>query len=214
MYPTPTETHDHEKYAAHHNHHHAHVPNPVSSAPGLNSPAGSVPTYAPPYIYTVQSNSVPAVPARGNWSTSLCHCCDDPENCMITFFCPCITFGQIAEIVSQGSTPCASGGVCYCILLSTTANACLYSCSYRSKMRAQYDLEETPCVDCLVHFCCATCALCQEYRELKNRGFDMGIAVNTEFVPPSTSSFLPLEHDPNSEGVQRPSVIVQTAYLG
>ncbi|TQE05286.1 hypothetical protein C1H46_009061 [Malus baccata] len=169
MYPTPTETHDHEKYAADHNHHHAHVPNPVSSAPGLNSPAGSVPTYAPPYIYTVQSNSVPAVPARGNWSTSLCHCC------MITFFCPCITFGQIAEIVSQGSTPCASGGVCYCILLSTTANACLYSCSYRSKMRAQYDLEETPCVDCLVHFCCATCALCQEYRELKHRGFDMGI---------------------------------------
>jgi hypothetical protein len=42
-------------------------------------------------------------------------------------------------------------------------------------------LEEAPCVDCLVHFCCETCALSQEYRELKNRGFDMGIG--TMFIP-------------------------------
>lgn len=31
------------------------------------------------------------------------------------------------------------------------------------------------CVDCLVHFCCEACALGQEYRELKNLGFDIGI---------------------------------------
>jgi len=42
-------------------------------------------------------------------------------------------------------------------------------------MRAQYDLPEAPCMDCLVHFCCEACALCQEYRELKNRGFDLSI---------------------------------------
>jgi len=30
-------------------------------------------------------------------------------------------------------------------------------------------------MDCLVHFCCETCALCQEYRELKNRGYDLSI---------------------------------------
>ncbi|CAN6554960.1 unnamed protein product [Malus baccata var. baccata] len=65
--------------------------------------------------------------------------------------------------------------LCYYILISTTANACLYSCSYCSRMRAQYNLEETPYVHCLVHFCCTTCALCQKYRELKSCGFDMGI---------------------------------------
>ncbi|XP_034604736.1 cell number regulator 9-like [Setaria viridis] len=27
--------------------------------------------------------------------------------------------------------------------------------------------------DCCVHFCCESCALCQEYRELKARCFDM-----------------------------------------
>lgn len=36
------------------------------------------------------------------WSTGLCHCCDDPANCLITCFCPCVTFGQIAEIVNKG----------------------------------------------------------------------------------------------------------------
>jgi hypothetical protein len=50
---------------------------------------------------------------------------------------------------------------------------CLYSCLYRSRLRAEYDLEEGECPDFLVHCCCEHLALCQEYRELKKRGFDM-----------------------------------------
>ncbi|XP_022856320.1 cell number regulator 2-like, partial [Olea europaea var. sylvestris] len=92
----------------------------------------------------------------------------------ITCWCPCITFGQIAEIVDKGSTSCGVGGVLY-TLIALTGCACLYSCFYRSKMRRQYMLPETPCADCCVHFCCECCALCQEHRELKNRGFDMSI---------------------------------------
>ncbi|PKU85057.1 Protein PLANT CADMIUM RESISTANCE 3 [Dendrobium catenatum] len=42
-------------------------------------------------------------------------------------------------------------------------------------MRSQYSLKKSPCNDCLLHFCCEHCALCQEYRELKRRGFDMTI---------------------------------------
>lgn len=125
----------------------------------------------------------------------------------ITCFCPCITFGQIAEIVDKGSTcmhsyhinlilitwfflqsflltwsyccftACAVQGTVYGAL-AMTGFACLYSCFYRSKMRGQYDLEESPCVDCLAHFFCEACALCQEYRELKIRGFDMGIGIS------------------------------------
>ncbi|XP_052196325.1 protein PLANT CADMIUM RESISTANCE 2-like [Diospyros lotus] len=110
----------------------------------------------------------------GQWSTGLCHCFDDPANAFITCFCPCITFGQIAEIVNQGSRSCAARGGIYALLM-LIGLPCLYSCFYRSRLRGQYDLEEEPCVDCLVHFCCETCALCQEHRELKNRGFDMSI---------------------------------------
>ncbi|XVE82782.1 hypothetical protein DITRI_Ditri16bG0033300 [Diplodiscus trichospermus] len=85
-----------------------------------------------------------------------------------------LPFGQIAEIVNKGSISCAASGAVYG-MLALTGLSCLYSCVYRSRLRGQYDLEEAPCADCLVHICCETCSLSQEYRELKNRGFDMGI---------------------------------------
>ncbi|KAL6187517.1 hypothetical protein ACLB2K_038915 [Fragaria x ananassa] len=93
----------------------------------------------------------------------------------ITFCCPCITFGQIAEIVDKGSTSCGASGALYTLIACVTTCPCIYSCFYRSKMRRQYSLESSPCGDCLVHFSCEQCALCQEYRELKSRGFDMAI---------------------------------------
>ncbi|PWA40585.1 PLAC8 motif-containing protein [Artemisia annua] len=93
----------------------------------------------------------------------------------LTCWCPCITFGQIAEIVDKGNTPCGLNGLLYAIIETLTCCGCLYSCAYRTSMRSQYRLRETPCNDCLVHFCCERCALCQEYRELKHRGFDVSI---------------------------------------
>ncbi|KAL5541099.1 hypothetical protein UlMin_043385 [Ulmus minor] len=130
----------------------------------------------PSPIPSIPVSGIPSPHPRTQWSTRLSHCWDDPTNCVVTCICPCITFGQIAEIVNRGSTPCVENSVIYC-LFSVTGLACLYSCLYRSRLRVQYDLEEKPCQDCLVHFCCEPCALCQEYRELNNRGFDMGIGI-------------------------------------
>jgi Cys-rich protein (TIGR01571 family) len=95
----------------------------------------------------------------------------------VTCLFPCITFGQIAEIVDRGSTSCGASAALYTLIIAFSGSGlqCIYSCFYRSKLRAQYSLEETPCPDCCVHFCCERCALCQEYRELKNRGFEMSI---------------------------------------
>lgn len=45
-------------------------------------------------------------------------------------------------------------------------------------------LEEKPCQDCLVHWCCETCALCQEYRELTRRGFDLSLGTYVLTPPP------------------------------
>jgi Cys-rich protein (TIGR01571 family) len=42
-----------------------------------------------------------------------------------------------------------------------------------SETAKQYMLKENPCWDWCVHLFCLHCALCQEYRELKNRGFDV-----------------------------------------
>ncbi|PIN13498.1 hypothetical protein CDL12_13883 [Handroanthus impetiginosus] len=70
-----------------------------------------IPTAAPPSNYHFMDNRQappPAVQVRGGvpgpWSTGLCDCFSDVPNCCITWWCPCITFGQIAEIVDRGST--------------------------------------------------------------------------------------------------------------
>ncbi|XP_059455054.1 cell number regulator 2-like [Corylus avellana] len=108
---------------------------------------------------------------EGQWSSGLCDCFQDSSNCCVTCCCPCITFGRVAEIVDRGQTTCASGGLTY-YALAHLGCACLYTCTYRPKLRALYSLPEDPCGDCCVHFWCTTCALCQEYRELKSRGVD------------------------------------------
>ncbi|XWS69791.1 hypothetical protein CRYUN_Cryun04dG0209000 [Craigia yunnanensis] len=38
------------------------------------------------------------------WSTGLCDCCDAFNSCCLTCWCPCVTFGRIAEMVDRGST--------------------------------------------------------------------------------------------------------------
>eukprot|EP01018_Ginkgo_biloba_P018957 Gb_14595 [translate_table: standard] len=82
------------------------------------------------------------------WTTGLCDCHEDPAN------------------------SCASSGLIYALILYCLCWPCCYSCSYRTRLRSQFNLVEKPCGDCLVHCFCELCALCQEYRELKNRGFD------------------------------------------
>ncbi|KAI9082143.1 hypothetical protein K1719_035883 [Acacia pycnantha] len=145
---------------------------PVSTASNSYYSTGS---------YTESTNSQLPPPSyhprpkqpRVDWSTGLCDCTSDVKNCCITCWCPCITFGQIAEILDKGSTSCGASGALYTVVACVTGCACLYSCFYRSKMRHQFLLKDDPCCDCLVHCCCEPCALCQEYRELQNRGFDL-----------------------------------------
>ncbi|KAJ4758554.1 Protein PLANT CADMIUM RESISTANCE 2 [Rhynchospora pubera] len=124
---------------------------------------------APPPMYPMQSVR------PQEWSSGLCDCGQDCKTCCLACFCPCIAFGRIAEIVDQGTTPCATSGAIYAILTCFTGCQWVYSCMYRSKLRTQYSLPESPCNDCLIHCCCEPCALSQEYRELQTRGFDMKI---------------------------------------
>ncbi|XP_049934953.1 protein PLANT CADMIUM RESISTANCE 6-like isoform X2 [Nymphaea colorata] len=86
---------------------------------------------------------------------------------MLTCSFPGITFGQNAEIIDHGSSSSASNAFTYGIIGGSG-----YGYHYRTKLRGQFQLPEEPMTDYLVHYYCSTCALCQEHRELKNRGFD------------------------------------------
>ncbi|KAL8172080.1 hypothetical protein V2J09_023884 [Rumex salicifolius] len=110
---------------------------------------------------------------EGQWNTGLCDCCDDVPRCCLTFWCPCITFGQVAEIVDKGSTSCGTAGALYALILAFTGCQCIYSCMYRTKMRQQYGIPGDQVGDCCLHFCCECCAISQMSRELTIRGYDV-----------------------------------------
>ncbi|XP_011078432.2 protein PLANT CADMIUM RESISTANCE 2-like [Sesamum indicum] len=150
------------------------LPSAPPEPPTMAAPAASIPVNLqsfPPALHAPKLGPHSPVP----WSTGLCDCCDNISVCCLTCWCPCITFGRIAEIVDRGSTSCGISGALYSMILCVSGCSCLYSCFYRSKLRGQYFLEERPCTDCCVHCCCETCALCQEYRQLQNQGFDLSI---------------------------------------
>ncbi|KAK6146743.1 hypothetical protein DH2020_020612 [Rehmannia glutinosa] len=127
---------------------------PSNSPPPAGVPPTGIPVSSSPQFYSDKSQpparTIPAKP-KVPWSTGLCDCFSDFSN------------------------SCGQSGALYTLLACVTGCPCFYSCFYRSKMRQQYLLHESPCGDCLVHCFCESCALCQEYRELKNRGFDMSI---------------------------------------
>ncbi|KAL1568601.1 protein PLANT CADMIUM RESISTANCE 2-like [Salvia divinorum] len=140
--------------------------------------ATRIPLSSTPPFYSEKPPPPPQPQSQVPWSTGLCGCLSDCDSCCLTCWCPCITFGRISEIVDRGSSSCCLNGTWYTLLACLTGCPWCYSCFYRSKMRRQYSLHESPCCDCLVHCFCQTCALCQEYRELKNHGFDMTIRWN------------------------------------
>ncbi|XP_021763060.1 cell number regulator 9-like [Chenopodium quinoa] len=111
-------------------------------------------------------------PATSDFTTGLCDCCSDCSSCLLTFCCPCISFGRIAEIVDQGSLSCCAAGTFYLVLATFVGFQWIYSCTYRAKLKAHFGIPESTCEDCCIHFFCQCCALAQEYRELKLRGYN------------------------------------------
>ncbi|XP_038997336.1 cell number regulator 2-like [Hibiscus syriacus] len=109
------------------------------------------------------------------WSTGLCDCFSDVSLCCLTTFCPCITFGRNSSIISKGSLSFCESCLLYVLVHHVLGlfPSVLCGCFYRRKMREEFGLKQSPCNEFCVHCFCHYCALCQEYRELRNQGFDM-----------------------------------------
>ncbi|KAF5730374.1 protein PLANT CADMIUM RESISTANCE 6-like isoform X1 [Tripterygium wilfordii] len=135
-----------------------------------------IPTSPVNYGIPVKQNTY-VLQTTGNegWTSGLFDCMNDPMNALMTAFFPCLTFGQIAEIVDEGHTTCGTSGILYGAIAFLIGCPCILSCTYRTKMRNKYGLVEAPAPDWATHFLCEWCALCQEYRELNQRGLDPSI---------------------------------------
>ncbi|KAH0880423.1 hypothetical protein HID58_067817, partial [Brassica napus] len=115
---------------------------------------------------------------ENQWTSGLCSCMEDGKTVCLTCFCPCVAFGRIANIADEGNHGCGECGIFYGLICCVVGLPCLFSCTYRTKIRRKFGLPESPASDCITHCFCESCALCQEYRELKNRGLDPSIGWN------------------------------------
>ncbi|KAK9049529.1 hypothetical protein SSX86_031500 [Deinandra increscens subsp. villosa] len=135
---------------------------------------------------------------QSKWSTGLFECGRNPTTCnhtlyiyvcmfsftneddtnemvnfpgLITCCFPCVTFGEIAEVLDEGKSSCVAHGFIYAALMTISCQW-VYSFMFRERLRAKYGLPSDSCSDCCVHLCCEPFALCQEHAELKHRGLD------------------------------------------
>ncbi|KAL7099958.1 hypothetical protein ACP275_09G119400 [Erythranthe tilingii] len=127
------------------------------------------------YPQNFQTGQTPQI---GNpWNSGLFDCHLDQTNAWMTALSPCVTFGQIAEVLdasepSQGSQlTCPIGSLIF-LLMGVLCTNTLIGSKFRAKLRKKYGLVEAPYQDVLSHLICPCCSLCQEFRELKSRGLD------------------------------------------
>ncbi|KAJ7949805.1 Protein PLANT CADMIUM RESISTANCE like [Quillaja saponaria] len=158
-----------------------------------------------------RNNANGSTQMKMQWSSGVCACCDDMQSCFIGLFCPCFLFAKNAEFLGSGTFigSCMTHFILWalantvCCLLTEGiwlvglpgyCVAC-YACGYRRELRSKFNLQEEPCGDFATHFFCHLCAICQEYREIRERAgdsesVDMNLAVVT--APPVQT----MESDP------------------
>ncbi|XP_010462060.1 PREDICTED: protein PLANT CADMIUM RESISTANCE 8-like [Camelina sativa] len=130
--------------------------------------------FAPPKYHQANVNLSVGRP----WSTGLFDCHEDQTNAAMTLISPCVTFGQIAEVVDEGEMTCPLGSFMYLLMMPVLCSQWVMGSKYREKMRRKFNLVEAPYSDCASHVLCSCCALCQEYRELKIRNLDPSLGWN------------------------------------
>lgn len=106
---------------------------------------------------------------------------------IIGTICPCFLFGKNAEFLGSGTLAgsCMTHFILWglvnslCCLFSggilaffPGAMVACYACGYRKALRTKHKLQEAPCGDLTTHLFCHPCAICQEYREIRERSND------------------------------------------
>ncbi|RIB27193.1 PLAC8 family-domain-containing protein [Gigaspora rosea] len=112
----------------------------------------------------VQENTgVPGQPRQ--WKYGLCDCFSDCGLCLVTWFVPCVTYGQTKAKLNNDDS-CFSNGFLYCCSMYLGANWILGGMT-RGDIRARNNIEGSCFGDYCTHCCCPLCALVQENREVQ-----------------------------------------------
>lgn len=99
----------------------------------------------------------------GEWAHGLMGCLDDCGTCLITWFLPCLSFGQNAEAAGTAGS-CLVGGILFLIPLVNIV--CWIKT--RGAIREKYGIEGSLFNDLFAICCCPLCALVQETQQCKS----------------------------------------------
>lgn len=110
-------------------------------------------------------------PLGSEYHNGLCTC---GESCCQTCCAPCCVVGATEAMIDTGvvKQPCDGiGGPCiiYCLAGSFGFYSCYSTFVTRKKLRQKHGMNENIPLDCLSHWCCPLCAICQDYSEAKQR---------------------------------------------
>ncbi|XP_064597883.1 uncharacterized protein LOC135464385 [Liolophura sinensis] len=108
----------------------------------------------------------------GDWQHGVCGCFDNCGLCIITYFCPCYTFGKNAEAVGDSCCLCC---LCYLIPIADI----IAVISVRGKIRNARGISGSCIGDLCIHFFCHLCALVQEAQEIQGT-LHRGMAIERE----------------------------------
>ena len=107
------------------------------------------------------------------WSSGLCDCFNDMSICCMAVFCGVCLLCQNADQLDEN-------GCCIAFCIPFPFNHAML----RVKLRTQEGIQGSICDDYCTVLCCASCALCQEAREIKhcsmNSNFNKQVMVVTK----------------------------------
>ena len=116
---------------------------------------------------TTSPASADALP---DFQTGLLDACADPAVCLKGVFLPCVLVGEIHEKMGQEFWS-------FCCL-NFFGNHWGLGCARRGMIRAAYNLNHTPCGDCLAVTCCGPCAAIQEYHQVSQKVYPLRADMN------------------------------------
>ena len=100
----------------------------------------------------------------GNWEENLCGCLGAKCFCCLVMIFPVLYPAYQGWIINK-----ATGESCLTACLGPFFLCCIGASVNRGKIRDRYLIDGSFCEDCLIHAFCCACAICQEYREVRNK---------------------------------------------
>ena len=124
-------------------------------APNVMAPITTQPTNT---TLIINNQPTQMLPAKRDWSVSLCDICHNPKHCLCYwFFGPCYSGCQAARMGESFCVGCCLGQAGHLAM--------------RTKIRTAHNIEGGICNDCCVIAFCGCCAACQMSVEMDKMGY-------------------------------------------